>query len=180
MGQVVQTIYADALFGVAKDFDKVEEYFEEVKTLHGIFETEKKFAVMLETPQISTGEKKKILDDVFRGKISNEILDFMKILVDKRRIEFFLKICEEFENLCMKHFGIVTAKVYTAYELSSSESRKLKAKLEEVTGSNINIVNEIDELLIGGVKVVIEGKVIDQTALNKLNQLGVSLREISL
>lgn len=180
MGQIVQSTYAGALFDVARESDKLDDYFAEIKELRSLFQNEKEFSTILESPQIKVSEKRQVLDNVFKNKVSSEILNFLKILVDKRRIYFFTEICDEFEKMYNDYFGILVAKIFSAYELDSSEIQSLRIKLEETTGSKINIICKIDDSLIGGIKIVIGDKIIDQTALNKLKQLGASLKEISL
>lgn len=180
MGQIVQTVYADAIFELAKELGKERKFYDELLALKDLMLREPKLKVVLDTPSLSTIEKKHLIDKVFKSKISQELVNFIKLLIDKRRIRYFYDICDEYGEIYRTASDIKVAYVSCIEELSPEQVILLKDGLEKLTGAGVEIEQTIDADLIGGIKVVIGDRVIDQSALNKLRLLGTSLRELSL
>ncbi len=179
MGQV-DTVYANAIFELAKEENKVEEMNNEFKDLYQVFKTQDDLRKILETPVISSQEKKDLLDKLFKDEVSKNVFNFMKVLVDKDRMNEFMRISEGFFELYRKEANILLAEVYTVDELPEDIIASLTEKLAELTGSQIEIKQIVDDTLLGGVKIKIGSKIIDSSIIHKLNDLGESLREVSL
>ncbi len=179
MGQV-DTVYANAIFELAKEENKVEEMNKEFKDLYEVFKSENDLRKILETPVISSKEKKDLLDKLFKDEVSKDVFNFMKVLVDKDRMNEFMRISEGFFELYRKESNILLAEVYTVEELPENIIASLTDKLAELTGSKIEIKQIVDDTLLGGVKIKIGSRIIDSSIINKLNNLGESLREVSL
>ena len=73
----VGNVYGSALYQAACDVGKKEEILNEAKELLKIFNQEKDLFAFFESPIISGIEKKKVVDEVFSGKISEELLNFL-------------------------------------------------------------------------------------------------------
>ncbi len=179
MGQV-DSVYASAIFELAKEKNSLDEFNEEINGVYEVFNDEEKFMEVLSTPVINSDEKKEILEKVFADKISRDMLNFLKLLVDKNRIHNLHGICESFFEMYRKEVGIVLAEVYTVEEFSDELEKNLAEKLSELTGKKVEIKQIVDDALLGGVKIKIGSKIIDNSVLHQLNKLGESLREVSL
>ncbi|QSX05045.1 F0F1 ATP synthase subunit delta [Sedimentibacter sp. zth1] len=178
MAELVSTTYAMALFEVSVDEKKVDQYLDEVNFVKSVLNENKKFFELLKTPKINTNEKKKILSNVFQDKLCKEVMNFLNILVDKRRIEHIIEIANEFEKRVYDYKGIVKAKAFSSIELTSNQIKNLELKLENKTGKNVEIENIIDSSLLGGVKIKFNDVVIDGTVKGRLNELENYLNRI--
>ncbi|MBV1758806.1 MAG: ATP synthase F1 subunit delta [Dethiosulfatibacter sp.] len=127
---------------------------------------------------MKTDEKKRVVHEVFGKNQSEEITNFIRIILDKRRIKDLFNIAKEFEDLIYEHKGIVKATAYTIMPLTADEHLALKEKLQYLTKKEIELINRIDKNLLGGVKIKLGDKVIDGTLRGKLNRLQNSLKEI--
>ncbi|MDO4772932.1 MAG: F0F1 ATP synthase subunit delta [Bacillota bacterium] len=179
MGQV-DTVYASALFELAKEDNKLEEINEEIQSLYDIFKSETELREVLETPVISSKEKKDLVKTVFEGRLSKDLYNFLNLLVDKNRMRQFMGISESFFDLYREDSNITLAEVYTVESLSDDILEALQAKLSQVTGKRIEIKQIVDDTIIGGLKIKIGSKLLDSSVLNKLKDLGESLRDVSL
>ncbi len=179
MGQV-GNVYASAIFELAKEENRLEELNDDMKALYEIFKSENDLANILETPVISPKEKKELLEKLFKGKVCEDIFNFMKLIVDKGRMNSFRAICEAFFELYREDLNILLAEVYTIEELDEDLKVELTRKLSELTGSKIEIKQIIDDTLLGGIRIKIGSHIIDSSVIFKLNKLGDSLREVSL
>ena len=132
----------------------------------------------MKTPRININEKKKIIDNVFGDKISREIVNFIKILIDKRRIGYIIDIAGEFEKMAYEYKGIVKARAYSSASLNADQIKRLEKRLSERSGKTVEIENTVDKSLLGGVMIKFNDMVIDVTLNGRLENLENSLNRI--
>ncbi len=178
MAKLVSKTYSEALFEVALEEEKVELFLKELEFIVDSLKTYPEFFVLLKSPRINVDEKKKMIAEVFSDKLSEEMNNFLKIILDKRRSGYMEQIKDEYEKLVNEHMGIVKTVATTAVPLSEAEQNNLVEKLEKVTGKKIKLTNSVDKDLLGGVLVKIGDKVIDGTVKSRLNDLREDLAKI--
>jgi len=178
MAKLVAKTYSEALFEVALEEEKVDLFLEEFEFIANTLNMYPDFFTLLKSPQIHVSEKKEIITEVFEDKLSLEMMNFLKIILDKNRSYYLPQIKDEYQKLVNNHKGIIEAIAITAIPLNDDDKLKLKEKLEGITGKNIKISNKIDSSLLGGVLVRIGDKVIDGTIKGRLDELKDSLSQI--
>lgn len=169
--------YAVALFELANEANKLEFYQEETKAISNILKDNKEFLNLLTNQFVNKDEKKELLDKVFKNKIDNMILNFLKLLVDKSRFNNSIDIFKEFNSLANEKRGIKEGILYTASSLDDKKIEAIEAKIAKNLGKKVELSVVIDESLIGGFKVVISDLVIDNSIKNKLESLKNDLVE---
>lgn len=180
MGQIVENVYAKAVLELAKEENRVEAIYEELKELREVLINNADFSALIASPMLYSLEKKAVLKKVFEAELSKEVMNFLLILVEKNRIGLLVKIIEEFETLYYSYANITKAKVYTTLPLEEDMLEALREALKKLSSSEVVIETKIDEDLLGGIKVVMGDKIIDSTTLFRLKKLGAELRDIRL
>jgi F-type H+-transporting ATPase subunit delta len=178
MAQLVAKTYAGALFEVAVEMNQIDQFGEQLTFMMDTFKEYPAFYELYKTPQISKVEKSKITGDVFKDKLSLEIMNFIKILLDKRRTSSFEEIVDEYQRLANEHNNIVQAVAVTAIPLRDEDKSKLEEKLSKMTGKNVKLTNEIDPSIIGGILIKMGDKVIDGTIQSRLSELQENFAQI--
>jgi F-type H+-transporting ATPase subunit delta len=178
MAKLVAKTYSEALFEVALEENKTDLFLEELEFIIDTFKMYPEFFTIFKSPQISIEEKKNMMAEVFGAKLSKEMNNFVKILLDKNRSYYIEQINNEYETMLNNHKGIVKAVAITAIPLNDEDKLKLKEKIEKMTGKNIKITNKIDKSILGGVLVRIGDKVIDGTVKGRLFEIKESLSQI--
>jgi F-type H+-transporting ATPase subunit delta len=176
MAKLVAKRYAEALFEVAVELNKLEHFKEEISAVIDVFENEPKLKIIFEHPKLSKNEKKDIINSVFKDRISQEMLNLMYIVIDKGRERFLKDIKEEYINLTNERLNIVEAKVITAVSMTGEEKIKLQNRLSEKLGKNVILENIIDKNVIGGVLIRIQDKVIDASIKGQLDMIEKELK----
>ena len=82
--------YALALYEVAEENGKVQEYLEDLREICNLIENNKEFYEVIKHPQISTHKKKRTFINIFKGHIDQYLLSFLLILIEKDRILYLL------------------------------------------------------------------------------------------
>lgn len=178
MEKLVAKTYAQALYEVALEQKQLDPFGKDIEFVLEVFEQHPSFYELYKTPQIGSEEKKLIIDQVFKDKINSEVVNFLKILLDKRRAAFIGEIAKEYKRLANVHDNIVEALAITAVPLSNEDKSKLEIKLSNITGKNVKVKHRVDPTVLGGMFVRIGDQVIDGTVQNRLNELQESLAQI--
>ncbi|MTI46865.1 F0F1 ATP synthase subunit delta [Sporosalibacterium faouarense] len=180
MAELVGRRYAQALFEVAIELDKLESFKEEINGVSAVFDSEPKLKTIFEHPKLSKNEKKDIVNSIFKEKISQEVLNLMYIIVDKGRERYINSISKEYTALSNEKQGIIEATAITAVEMDEAEKSKLQENLSKKFSKKVILTNTIDESVIGGVLVRVEDKVIDSSIRGKLDMIEKSLKDIRI
>ena len=178
MELTVSKVYGQALYDAAVEMGKVDEIQQETEQIHIIFQREKEFYEILTDPSLSVARKKELIKNVFEGRVSKETESFLYILVDKGRLHNYGDILKEFDKLKNEAEGFGEGVIYSARLLNEEQLQKLEAETGKLLGKKIRLKNLIDESLIGGVKIITEGKIIDASIRNRLDRLYTEIKDI--
>ena len=172
----VAMTYGNALFQAAKETGKTALIKEELDGIVEIFKSEDDFLNFLNTPCIAAAEKKPVIEKVFQGKICDELLNFLFILIDKGRTRHLFKIAEIYGEFLNQEEGVAYGKIYSAYPLPEDKIAKFEEETGKLIKENVRLENEIDKTLLGGVKILIDGKIIDASVKSRIDALAETIR----
>jgi F-type H+-transporting ATPase subunit delta len=160
--------YALAIYKVAEEKNKVEEYISTLNQIVELFKTNKDIYTLISHPEITSSKKKKTFIKLFKGRVDEEILSFLLFLIEKDRILYLEEKVRQMEKIHLEKNNTVEAEVRTVVPLKDDERKLLIEKLSKEYGKEILLKEEIDKELIGGVYVRIGNNVIDGTLKAKL------------
>ena len=169
----VDITYGTALLEAARETGKEEQIKEEGFQVVDILEKEDELQKFIAYPAISAAEKKKVIGEIFEGRVCN---DFMYILVDKRRAGRFESIMKVYRELLEREEGVSYGTAYSVVKLSDERLRQLEEQTSRLMRRNVKLTNEIDAKLMAGVKVLVEGKIIDASYRKKFDEMAVQLK----
>lgn len=180
MEKLVGKRYAEALFEVAVELDKLEEFRKEMQYISDVFNENNELTVVFEHPKLSKLEKKDILNELFKKDISTESLNLCYIMVDKGRSKHIKMVSSEYNKLANEKQGIVEARAITAVKMTDEELKTLQTTLSKKLDKTVDLSNAIDDSVVGGVVVEVEGKVIDGSIKGRLDDIYKSLNNMKL
>lgn len=163
--------YAIALYEVAESKGKVQEYLQDLREICEIIDTNKEFYEVIKHPQIGTKQKKQTFINIFKGKIDEELLSFLLILIEKDRILFLREKLNQMEKVDLEHKNTFKGIVKTTVPLKEEEFNTLISKLESKYNKHIILDQLIDSSILGGIYVRVNNDVIDGTVKSKLEEL---------
>ncbi len=181
MAKLVSKTYGDALFEVALEQNRLEEYKEEAVAVRKAMEENPDLLKLMTHPKIVKEEKIKIIEEIFAGKVSAELVGLLRMIVDKGHfleadavLEYFIDAVKEYEN-------IGTAYVTSAMELSEAQKAAVEKRLLETTKYvKFEMHYAVDAALIGGMVIRIGDRVVDSSVRTKLYDLTRELSKIQL
>ncbi|OAA86711.1 MULTISPECIES: F0F1 ATP synthase subunit delta [Clostridium] len=163
--------YALALYKIAEEKGKVEQYLDELRKVVALINKDDDFIEIIKHPQVSNSSKKKIFIDVFKGKIDEDVLSFLLVLIEKGRILELEGKLKQMEKIYLEKNKTAIAKVKTVISLEDKEKEDLVHKLEKKYDKKILLQEEIDPSIIGGVCIEVDGEVIDGSIRSKLSEM---------
>ncbi|MBL0385440.1 F0F1 ATP synthase subunit delta [Tumebacillus sp. ITR2] len=167
--------YAEALFEVAQQQGNADTVQAELSAITDALKAHPELEQMLLHPSISTEVKKKQMNELFNGRVSAIVMNFIQLLLDRRRQEDLHSIAEEFTVLADKASGRVKVKVESATPLSEEEISTLKNTLG-ANGKQIEVTATVNPALIGGAKVRVGDTVFDYTVAAQLERFRQTLK----
>lgn len=163
--------YALALYEIAEEKNKVDEYLRDLKEICDLIENNEDFYEVIKHPQISTTKKKQLFVDIFKGKVDEELLSFLIILIEKDRILYLKEKLNQMEMIDLERKNTVKGIIKTAIPLLTDELEKLKVIFENKYDKTIIFKTEVDKNILGGVYVRIGNDVIDDTVKSKIEEM---------
>jgi F-type H+-transporting ATPase subunit delta len=176
----VATRYAEALLIAARDAGQIAEIAESYAAVRAWTRDNRDLRTFLEAPQIPVEEKKQLLRNILAGRVEELLVDFVMLLIDRGRIEYFGDIGELYRTLVEKEQGYERAVVTTAVALPADLAQQLQQRLERAVGAKIILKEKVDPAVIGGVCVTMGDKILDGTVRTNLDLLHKTLREAPL
>ncbi len=181
MAKLVSAIYGEALFELAAEEGREEEFLDEVEQLKVLLEENPDFGKLMNHPKILKEEKLKVLEDVFAGRISRELLGFLHLIVTKDRYGEIEAILDFFVGKVKEKKKIGIAYVTTAVDLNEAQKKKIEEKLlATTTFSRMEMHYQVDEDLIGGMVIRIGDRVVDSSVKTKLFELQRELLKVQI
>lgn len=174
------SVYGLALYDLAKSEGLTEQILKELTVLRQSFEEEPDFLKLLNTPALSKQERCDILDASFRGKLQPYLLNFLKILTGKGYIHHFSHCCDAYRDQYNRDHGILPVTAVTAVSMTDAQQKRLKEKLEALTGKTVELHSRIDPSCLGGVRLDYDGKRVDDTVAHRLDSVRTLLKNTVL
>ncbi len=167
----VDLTYGTALVEAAREVGKENQILEEAQAVVQLIEDEPDLHQFINYPGVSADEKKEVLKNIFEGRICEELLNFLYILVDKRRTMNFGRIIKVYKSLVEKEEGVSYGTVYSVVKLSDERIAELEEQTSKLLQMNVKLENELDPSLLAGFKILVEGKIIDASYRKKFDEL---------
>jgi ATP synthase F1 delta subunit len=172
----IEMTYGSALYQAAQELGKEKQILEEAMALMGVLKESPDMQALLNNPTISPKEKKMVVQKVFEGRICDELLNLLYVLLDKRRARNFSSIIKTYKKLIDKEQGVSYGKIFSVKPLSTARLKEFEEETGKLLRSRVSLENETDQSLIGGVKIFVEGKVLDASLRTRLQDLGNNIK----
>ncbi len=163
--------YAHALFGAAQKANALDSVLADMECLETLLAKDPRLVRFLESPRELDENKRALLEKLFKGRTNDLFVNILLLLLRKKRVLHLLDVITEYRALVEEHHGVAIAQVTTAVPLPDDLSDRLRAQLEKITGRQVRVRPRVDPRIIGGIVVMIEGKILDRSVRHELERL---------
>ena len=163
--------YAQAIFMLAAENDCLDEYKVKLGAIRDAVTENPEILDVLDSPAILLSERLVVVDKIFGEDYPEYIVSAIKLLCEQRLVKELETVISEFLELAREAQNHATATVYYVEPLTDEQKAALVAKLMRVSGKTVDARYVEDKSLIGGIKVVLDDKLIDGSISGKLNKI---------
>ena len=168
--------YAEALLDSSQDIQLIDETSEHLNFILENIEQSSHLKSFLENPLFGANAKKAVLHELFVKQVGHHVLNFLYILVDRRRIKLLEQIIRCYLSLAYNLQLVSVAEISTAFPLTELQKQAVQSKLKDMTNSRkIQLIETVKPELIGGLVIKIGSKVVDMCIYGQLSQISAHL-----
>jgi F-type H+-transporting ATPase subunit delta len=170
----IARVYADALFGVAREKGKLDAIREQLGQFADALAENKEMQLFFFSPYFSSAEKEEGLAKAVAGA-EPELVNFLDLLLEKHRMPVLFRIRRNFEALWAKENKRLGVTVTSAVELEPEIAQRIGSEIEQQTGNKVELESKVDPDILGGLIVQVGNMVLDTSIRNRLEKLRKSV-----
>jgi len=164
--------YARAFFEIAAEEKQLEKYYKDLCEFSSIIVKDKTLREFLANPVFEQSIKKGVVEKIIgKLQLSGITINFVKLLVDKQRIELLPDIEVCYRQMMDEALKKVRVNVKTAFPLSAEMQSYIGSHLEKLTGRQVEMTVEKDPALLGGIVIGVGDTLYDGSIKNQLNNM---------
>ncbi|MCZ6821079.1 MAG: ATP synthase F1 subunit delta [Calditrichaeota bacterium] len=169
--------YARALFELAGEKNILVSVLKEVVSFEEDLRANANFRQFLYSQDVSKSEKQARMEEILQDRVSALFLNFLFVLLRKNRALIFPEIAMEFQAMVDRRNKRTRASAVTAVPLDDKAKAALKSVLDKALGLDVQVENEVDKSILGGVIVNLDGRLLDGSLRSQLRRLERQLVE---
>lgn len=166
----IARVYADALFEVARDKDELDSIHDQLGEFADALNDSHDMRVFFFSPYFSSAEKRDGIAKAISGA-DEELVNFLELLAEKHRMPAIFRIRDRFDELWAEANRRLEVTLTSAVELDRSIVEKVGEEVERQTDRKIDLVNEVDPEILGGLMLQVGNMVLDASLHSRLERL---------
>ncbi len=167
---LVEKRYAQALMELSSN--NPQSISAELEYFVAIYKSDKELSNFLLDPRIKADNKIIAIRNIFTDSLSENVLNFILLLITKQRISYVPEIYEQLVHLISKKLNFLDMRIITAQPLEEQHLNSIKEKFRnKYNASGVKATEIVDPSIIGGIKVIIGDKVYDGSIKGRIESL---------
>lgn len=171
----VASRYASALLKAAVQADSLDAVRTDVNLLKTALGVSRELLHLLKSPIVPPDRKVAALKNIFADKVSIMTMNFILLLLEKRREGELPGVLTSFDEQYNQQMGIADVLIRSAIELDETQKNSILEKVKKFTGKTVVARYMVDPALIGGFMVKIGDTVLDGSVRHQLDNLKKAL-----
>ncbi|MBX9893583.1 MAG: F0F1 ATP synthase subunit delta [Nitrosomonas sp.] len=167
--------YAEAVFRLALESKDLSQWSKILQIAAEIAQDDQ-IKLLVGNPLVSAMQLSELILEIGGKKFTREACNFIKLMVENKRMHVMPQVMELFEQLKAQHEGVLEAKIITAFKLEGGQLNKLVTDLEKKFNRKVEAQVSVDPEIIGGVKVEIGDEIFDASVRGKLEAMTIALK----
>ena len=166
----IARVYADALFEAAEDKAGIDDVREQLGQFADAMNESHDMRVFFFSPYFSSAEKREALSESISGA-NDELRNFLELLAEKHRMPAIFRIRARYDDLWAKANKRLEVTLTSAIELDDKVVKQVGSEIERQTERTIDLSNEVDPDILGGLILRVGNRVLDASLRSKLEKL---------
>jgi F-type H+-transporting ATPase subunit delta len=167
--------YAEGFYEAARRERRLDEGLAFVEHLAEVLESYPDFLKILEHPQVTRSEKERLLRRAAAKYTEPAFVALIGLVLRRGRVRLIREIAARYREKWEAEHGILRGEVRTALPLEPRQRERLEELFSRRRQKKVVLEERLDPEAIGGIAVILEGKILDATLKNQLENLKQSL-----
>jgi F-type H+-transporting ATPase subunit delta len=163
--------YSKALFALALEKNLLEAIYTDILLIHAVCKDEPGFIRLLEFPVIPSSKKIEVFRLLFEEKIRPETFQFLKLVANNRRESYLPAMTYAFLNKYKNKQGIKTVTFTSVEKIDDTVRRLISEFVKKQYNAGIELVEQLDDKLIGGFVLRVDDEQYDASVANQLEKI---------
>jgi F-type H+-transporting ATPase subunit delta len=171
--------YATALFELALEENALEKVEQDLNRFNQALDAVEDLRRLVRSPVFSAEEQERAMAAILeKMQIEGLTANFLKLIARNRRLFAAPDMIKAFRALLAQHRGQTSAEVTSAVPLGEGQVRALQAALKAALHKDVQLDQEVDATLLGGLVVKVGSRMVDSSLRTKLNSLKHAMKEV--
>ena len=171
--------YAVALFDLAKENSELDAVGIDLDRLGKLITDSADLSRLVRSPVLSREEQGKGMNAVAeRAELSALTQRFVALLARNRRLFALKDITQTYHALLSNYRDEKTAEIISAKPLDEVQMAAISSSLSRAVGSDVKVVDSVDETLIGGLIIKVGSRMVDSSLRTKLQNLQLAMKGV--
>lgn len=176
----VASRYANAFVDTIVENKAQKAVASDIESLKSIYVDSPEFADFTSNAVISRDEKRSVIEAMAKkAKFHDLTVNFLKLLIENGRLGNLVEMINAYDVVMDERAGNTIVSVVSAFPLKAAQEKKIKAELDKALDTNVQIISEVDQTLLGGVVITVGSKMIDDSIKGKLERLSRAMKSQS-
>jgi F-type H+-transporting ATPase subunit delta len=166
----IGSVYADALFAVAKENGKLDEIREQLGQVVDAINQNRELQIFFFSPYFTSAEKREGISKAFVGA-EPELVNFLELMAEKHRMPAIFAARRILEDLWAAERKRLEVRLVSAVELDPDVVKRVGEEIERRTGREIDLEVVVDRDILGGLVLRVGNVICDASVRGKLERL---------
>ncbi|MDC0347046.1 MAG: ATP synthase F1 subunit delta [Planctomycetia bacterium] len=163
--------YASAMLQVGSSLGEASAFGEQLIAVANAISNDPQMRVFIESPKISRENKKAVFSSALTGKVAEQVLNLLQLLIDRGRQFLVQDIADTYSELEDAAAGRVKATITSAVELPAEQRESLVASIQTKTGREVVATQAVDPELLAGLTIQVGDLVVDGSLRSHLHRV---------
>ena len=171
----ISNVYAKALFEALTDKNSFEKVRLEFVNLLETIKSSNELSSLLSNQLIKNSKKIEVVDEIFKEKINEKLLNLLKLLIEKSRLSEIEGVYNSYSKMVNEKLNQKNVQIISAIDLDEVLKTKIMYKLKNKFKSEILPDWQKDEGIIGGLVFIFDDNVLDTSIRHRLKDLSKNI-----
>jgi F-type H+-transporting ATPase subunit delta len=163
--------YSNALLSIIRTSSNEVKFRNDLNTFCELIKTNSDLRSFLSSSTIYDEGKVKTLQELLSNNITESLLHFLLIMASQGDIMLVQEIKQQFLRELSESENIRFGEIHTPYKISSKKIGQLEKIMSDYLNTDVSLQLKIDKSISGGLKIVVDDIVFDDTIENRLSQM---------
>ena len=176
---IISVRYTKAIFSLGTEKGVIDAIKADMEEIFAIMNESLELQSLFQNPVLKPSKKAELAKQLF-GSFHPLTLSFIQLLIENRREEYLHSISRNFLDKYKKYKGVETGILTTAIKVPDSTLERIKTLINNSLKTNVELSNNVDDSIIGGLILQIGDRQFDASVKNSLGKIKRRLLNTSI